>query len=515
MTEPILTSKMTHNVDNQLQSTGSQGVQTREEIGKEQESMMREWVISQVDDKYKSIFDTVSKPWDKSEVLMVFFDTIKIKDIVLVPEVYGRRSKVRYTPWYSILSITNIIGNRVDALKTDLLKAFDFLTIPQLEERYQSPEFLGTDNSLVIPSHLKDKNYDRRLFVNSQAVLTFVRYVAYKTSPVMLKGIDVRKAAKELLETMDSLDMIVTNLVDELSDIITEYRHQHQLANAQADKQKLLAIEQKERDIADRQKKLEEETKLLALKAYPDVDVQKSHYGYIFTSPYHISRNLYKIGITDNLKKREIDAHTYCPDGKFYYTIDVYDSRSTETVLHQVLKKYQLHYKINSGDEWFRVPGLEEAKKLVDMAANNTNDIYEHVSTYAAQLRSWFSSSDALMITDRADVNAGTDMDDNAPPINEFINDVLDKLKDSRTISKTNMIKLLKIMSNDDRYKKHKDKLPIDMDEFIAKTDERASTNIDQSIDTNHRIKLDKKTTGKKTTITIMTITIDEGNDSG
>lgn len=508
MTEPVLTNKMTHSkqqtnamIDDDticaIQSTSSQGAQTTEELNKEQETTMREWIMSHVHTNLLPYFNGVNKPWDRTEVLLANIKRLNYNDIILKPSVtmFG---DISYQPYFKLFTLAGKLGYEKPGnlyLDKKPLHEHKKYYLPSLIVQVIDPPS-GDQYMTIIPDHLNDKSDRRR----NECIYIDIEGCRELLSAAMRQP-KFKDRAKEFNTVINSVNDISNAIISKLNHLVAEYRHQHQLANAQADKQKLLAIEQKERDIADRQKKLEEETKLLALKAYPDVDVQKSHYGYIFTSPYHISRNLYKIGITDNLKKREIDAHTYCPDGKFYYTVDVYDSRSTETVLHQVLKKYQLHYKINSGDEWFRVPGLEEAKKLVDMAANNTNDIYEHVSTYAAQLRSWFSSSDALMITDRADADISTSIDTNAPPINEFINDVLDKLKDSKTISKTNLIKLLKIMSNDDRYKKHKDKLPIDMDEFITKTDGPQA---------NHRIKLDKKTTGKKTTITVMTITIDD-----
>ena len=467
-------------------STHSNTSKSKDELSSEQESTMREWMVAQIDDKYRDIFKMVNKPWDKTEVLMSFFNTIKFKDIVLVPEVYGRRNKTRYVPWYSVTTLANMIGGRVDALKTKLLKPFEFMTISNLEAKYQPPQKEGADLTMIIPSHLKDNNYDKRLFINSLAALTLVRHVAHKIAPVLVNGNDVRSIAMELLTTMDGLDGIITDLVDDMSDLIAEYRHQQQAHALEATKQQLAAIEADKRQIEEQRKRLEEETKLLALKTYPDVALEKSHYGYIFSSDEYMAMNLYKIGITDNLKNREDDAHTYCPTGKFLYKLETYDARSTEQSLHRVLKRHGLHYKISSGNEWFRLPGLEEAKELLNKATNSTNDLYDHVATYLPLLRKQFT------ITNKPSVPMITDTPANPPPIADYVRDVTKKLinMNASYISKTNMIQLLKKTAHESKYKNYKAVLPIDLEAFIAN-------------DNIQGIRLTKKTTKKTMSISI------------
>jgi hypothetical protein len=478
--------------------------QSKDQLCQEQETMMREWMIAQIDDKYKDVFESVNKPWDKTEVLMAFFNTIKFKDIVLIPEAYGRRNKVRYVPWYSITTLTSLVGGRVDALRIKLLKSFDFMTITDLELKYQSPLKVGTAQ-IIVPLHLKDNNYDRRLFVNSLAALTLVRHTAYKPSPVLLNGNDIRPVAKELLATLDSLDTIVVDIIDDMNDLIAEYKQQQQaqqLISLENDKKKqaeqLAAIEADKQKMEDQKRRLEEETKALALRKFPDIIVEKSHYGYIFSSPDYMAHNLYKIGITDNLTNRERDAKTYNPDGSFLHTVESYDSRSTELTMHIALKKYGLWHEISAGNEWFYVPSLEEAKKLLDIATNNTAMLYDHIALYASTLRNGFSIDIKQLPTQRLAIMDAPSIES---LITDYVNEVVQHIIDSKatSISKTNMIQLLRKVAHGPKYRKKKDQLPTDLDTFLT-----------NRITGTHGINMSKKQT--KSTIKIEIAMINDTN---
>ena len=939
---------------------------TKEKLSREHEAQMRDWVLSQIDDKYKDLFSNVNRPWDKCEVLSSFFNTIQIKDIVLVPEVYGRKNKIKYTSWYSILAIANMVGYRVDGLKVELLKAFDFLTIPQLEDKIQSPLFMGTESSIIIPSHLRDKNYKRRLFVSSQAILTLVRHIAFKNVPIIMSnGDDARTVARDLLDTLDTLDATINDLVDDmnkemanyinklntgklptsndrklvkamcttavstssssgsdllqskeemckeqesmmrewiiakmpekllpyfknvtnawdrtevllscikdlnykdiilvpklnnftdelkyepffklnslasmmgyaipanlfkqdkvlhthtkytlnaikdlkiqtghygqsveliipehldnktdsnrnnyiyidlsacedlisaamkqtkfkekakefkrclddikqindlfitiinkemanyinklntgklptsqdkkvvdaicatsgnpsqskeemckeqesmmrewimshlhenilpyfhnvnrpwdrtevllanikrlnyndiilnpstnmfgdicyqpyfklytlasklgyekpgdlccirkplyghkkyylvdlttqvtdpssgdqyisvipdhlndktdrrrneciyinaesckellsaamrqpkfkeragefnkvyntvndisnaiiskLNQLVAEYRYQQQ-ANTNAIMNNKLAAyqsaqeaakkaqEEATKEIEAKQKRIEEETKLFALRVHPDVDIKKTHYGYIFSSDDYMKKDLYKIGITDNLKNRERDAHTYHPEGGFLYTIETYNAKITEYALHQILKECRLQYKINSGDEWFKIPGLDEAKKLLNLAINNTDTVYEHVMTYPSQLRDRIVNP--VPVPTMLAIMPPVDKSEEEPPIKEFIQDIANMIGNGNSICKTNLIKKLRDLANSTKYKKHKTKLPTEFDTFTASTNDNG-------------IKTETKSAGRTTTIkfTIEITTTEDEDD--
>ena len=195
---------------------------------------------------------------------------------------------------------------------------------------------------------------------------------------------------------------------------------------------------------------------------------------------------MYKICITDNLKNREHDAQTFCPTGKFLYKLETYDARSTEVTLHQTLKRYGLHYKIGSGNEWFKIPGLEEAKKLLELATNNTNALYDYIATYPDILRKRFT------IADKPSILMITDVAANPPPIEDYVKDVTKKLIDMKVsnMSKTNMTQLLRKTAHESKYKNYKAVLPIDLEAFIAN-------------DSIQGIKLTKKMTKKTISVHI------------
>lgn len=680
---------------------------TQQQVVTKTDDDMKSSVLSKMSDEYKKLCNNVKEPWNGQEVIRTFHDTIGLKDVVLIPTTYGADNRVKYAPWYSILSIANMVGGQVGTLRIKTLKAFEFLTIEQLETKIKSLPIAMTETPIIVPEHLKDKNYKRRLFVNGDAVLTLLRHISSKNSPIMINKKDVRNEAKKLLTNMEKLDVVydgihlsqmhynampihtgtittiddintnnlckeqeimmrewiitkmsaklspffdrvarpwdrtellLTNIarlgytdiilrqeyddfadehvykpyfklntlasmlgysrpndlikpsgilsdctkyylksdtvghriapgegeciipdslcmpsdtnkynciyinitacetlissaaripkfkdsallfknllsdlnrisvvvINRLNQLVAEYRYQQQLTNAHVDQQKILAIEQKERAIEQKQKRLEEEMRIVALQKYPDVDIKKCHHGYIFSSPDDMSRDLFKIGITDDLKGREKSAHTYCPRGNFLYTVDIYDARSAEYTLHQVLKKYGLHRKINSGDEWFYIPGLDEAKKLLDIVASNTNDLYEHVSRYLSVLRDRLcaSTTDVPMI-EAPPVDPPID---ETKLVNDFIREIANKVGMDKPIYKTQLLKMLRDLANDDRYKKHKDKLPTDFDRFTnTTTTTDTATNIDG-------IKVETKSSGRQTTIrfTIEIITTDD-----
>lgn len=88
--------------------------------------------------------------------------------------------------------------------------------------------------------------------------------------------------------------------------------------------------------------------------------------------------------------------------------------------------------------------------------------------------------------------------------VNDFIKEIANKVGMGKPIYKTQLLKMLKDLANDDRYKKHKDKLPTDFDRFTntTATDATSATN---------GIKVETKSSGRQTTIrfTIEIITTD------
>ena len=469
----------------------------KEALSKEQENMMKEWIITKMSPKLSIFFDQVTRPWDRTELLLTNIARLGYTDIILRHEYDDFADEHMYKPYFKLNTLASMLGY---SRPNDLIKPSGILS--DCTKYYLKSDTVGHriapgEGECIIPDSLcmpSDTNKYNCIYINITACETLISSAAripkFKDSALLFKN---------LLTDLNRISVVVINRLNQL---VAEYRYQQQLANTQADKQKILAIEQKERVIEQKQKRLEEEMRIVALQKYPDVDIKKCHHGYIFSSPDDMSRDLFKIGITDDLKGREKSAHTYCPRGSFLYTVDIYDARSAEYTLHQVLKKYGLHRKINSGDEWFYIPGLDEAKKLLDIVASNTNDLYEHVSRYLSMLRDRLcaSTTDIPMI-EAVPVEAPVD---ETKLVNDFIKEIANKVGMGKPIYKTQLLKMLKDLANDDRYKKHKDKLPTDFDRFTNTTATDAATNIDG-------IKVETKSSGRQTTIrfTIEIITTD------
>lgn len=425
------------------------------DISKEQEGMMREWVMSQLPTDTLPFFDGVTRPWDPVEFLTSNIMRYGFNEIIMVPTKNKLTGKTYYEPYFVIYKLAKYLHYTNPENTSKLFKNQILYTLSDLCKKYSS--------EIIVPNHLKTNQLNQMKFGNFKCAKQLIEHVAYSNVKSYAAG---KQVATSLMDVMTDISVISKDLIDAMNQLVAEYRYQQQLTNAKANEQKLLQIEQYKKDIEDQRKRLEEETRLFALQAHPDIAIKKSHYGYIFSSEDYMKKDLYKIGITDNLKGREVAAHTYHPEGGFLYTIETYNAKVTEASLHQVLKDYRLQYKINSGDEWFKIPGLDEAKRLLDLAINNTGAVYEHVASYASQLRDRIINPpiQAIMPSSTSAINE-------EPPIADFIKDVIDKIGMDRYVYKTDLLKAIRTMTNDIRYKKHKTKLPTNVEMFTTSAD--------------------------------------------
>lgn len=422
---------------------------------KEQEGMMREWVISQLPTDTRSFFNGVTRPWDPVEFLTSNIMRYGFNEIIMVPTKNKLTGKTYYEPYFVIYKLAKYLHYTNPENTSKLFKNQVLYTLSDLCKKYSS--------EIIVPNHLKTNQLNQMKFGDFKCAKQLIEHVAYSNVKSYAAG---KPIAVSLLNAITDISIISKDLIDAMNQLVAEYRHQQQLIKAKDNEQKLLKIEQYKKDIEDQKKRLEEETRLFALQAHPDIAIKKSHYGYIFSSEDYMKKDLYKIGITDNLKGREVSAHTYHPEGGFLYTIETYNAKVTEASLHQVLKDYRLQYKINSGDEWFKIPGLDEAKRLLDLAINNTGAIYEHVASYASQLRDRIINPPIQAI-----MPSNTNTINEEPPITDFVKDVINKIGLNKDVYKTDLLKTIRTMINDIKYKKHKTKLPTNVEMFTTSAD--------------------------------------------
>lgn len=457
-------SQMQTTDNNQAATTSSSSsVQTRDELCQEQSNMMREWVMSKMPPKLLPYFKNVKNAWDRTEVITACIKDLNYNDIILCPMVSEYSSVVSYEPYFKLVTLANMLGySKPSNLFKDArpLCTHTKYSLRDLKEKVNQMGQNAPSANIIIPEHLdskSDSNTNNYIYIDASACEDLIS--------AAMKQSKFKEKASEFKDVLNTSSKITNAIIIELNRLVAEYRLQQQT-------QQIQAIEADKKQMEEQKKRLEEETKLLALKKFPDTTIDKSHYGYIFSSPEYMANDLYKIGITDNLVNRERDAKTYCPTGSFLHTVESYDSRSTEQTIHIALKKHGLWHEISAGNEWFYLPSLDEAIKLLDMATNNTTLLYDYIATYAPTLRSKFTIApkpSILAIKDDPSIDA---------IIASYVNDVVQHLitNNITCMSKTNMILLLRKTASDPKYKKKKDRLPTELEAFLTDKNIRGIT---------------------------------------
>lgn len=443
-------------------TSSSSCVQARGDLCQEQEQAMKEWILSKMPNKLLPYFKNVKNAWDRTEVITACIKDLNYKDIVLKPTIDEFSDEVVYEPYFKLNTLASILGySRPNDLyaKDKPLYSHNKYTITNLSSQLRH---YGVTEETIIPAHLIDKSDSNRnnyIYINVSACEDLIS--------AAMKQTKFKEKAKEFKDVLIASTKVSNAIIAKLNQLVAEYRY------------KTLEAEQERR-----KKQLEDDTKRLAMRRYPDIKLRKSHHGYIFSSPEYMANNLYKIGITDHLTKREGASKTYCPTGSFLHTVKIYDSRSAESMLHQALKAY----KLDGGGEWFSIPSLDEAKKLLNMVANNINTLYEHISTYPSILRTGFGigcNPSSPMIED--DLSLDT-------LIASYVNDVVAYLIDKKItcMSKTDLVQLLKKTAcSNPKYKKERSQLPMDLETFMSNKNIKGIMLTKKPINSSMRIKVE------------------------
>lgn len=447
-------------------STCSTPYKSKEELTSEQESAMREWVLSRMPTKLMPYFKNVKNAWDRTEVITSCLRDLNYKDIILTPKINTFTEEITYVPYFKLNSLASTFGYVEPAkLFKDgrVLSSHAKYTINTLKDinicKGQNAPYAKS----IIPEHLDNKSDPRNndyIYIDLSACEDLIS--------AAMKQSKFKDNAKEFKEVLMVSSEVTNAIITKLNQLVAEYRFQQQT-------QRIQAIEADKKHMEEKRKRLEEETKILALKKFPDIQPLKSHYGYVFSSPEYMATNLYKIGITDNLTNREQSAKTYCPTGSFLHTVETYDARSTERMVHQALKEHNLWHEISSGNEWFYIPSLDEAKELLNLATNNTSAVYDRVASFTSKLRDCYITNpisappQQLAIKDDPSIDA---------IIASYVNDVVQHLitNNITCMSKTNMILLLRKIASDPKYKKKKDRLPTELEAFLTDKNIRGIT---------------------------------------
>lgn len=440
--------------------------QSISEMEVEQERTMREWVVQRLPDKMLAYFDGVTKVYDKNELILVNIRRLGYKDIIMVPEMDEFQDEVVYRPFFKNDTLGKHMGynDPRNLFKDDKpLYGHKKYILKDLEREIKTGQN-GASYKSIIPEHLNDKSDKNRnscIYIDINGAETLIS-AAMKQSKFESK-------AKEFKVVLETINTISTAIITKLNRIIAEYRHQEQTRELQKFKDDKEFIE-KEKE------RLRVERIQTALIQYPDCNLQKTHKVYIFSCPQYLEQlvPMVKIGITDNLQVRLKQHQTSCPEGRFYFEIDTYDSKGSEQALLNMYRNYGLLLRFNNSaaEEWIKISSLERTKERLTLVAEHRNGEYEDLSDECRLIRELFvGEPEPFLVNGQKFIpykpDGTTIM---VPPNKKFIEKICEKIgiNDNKTIvNKTTLLNTIRDVKKHDDFKLIRSKLPIDIDTFL------------------------------------------------
>lgn len=423
-------------------------------ISKEQEGMMREWVINKIPASMASYLDGVNIPWDKNEVLLVNIKRMGYNDIIFRYEYDMFLEETVYKPYFKFSTLAGKLGyNRPkDLFKTNgLLHGYDKYNVKNEAGIYRLVPGEGT---CVIPSHLidiSDTNKYNYIYVNMNACEALIMGASRQSK--------FKDKASEFKTLIDSLNKLSLVLINKLNQAIAGYRYQQ----LEEDKKRLA--------IYDKQRAALNNALQIAMDRIKDIHLSKKYHMYIFTTAAQEIHMKYKFGITDDLPSRLISLQNgdQTDGGRYVHTTEVYNNRWSEKLLHQILRDVGLH----CDGEWYMTPGEDASIQLLDTLATTVNDTYDVAIKFPGLIRDRLKAQLSIEYTPpiQAIMPSNTNTINEEPPITDFVKDVINKIGLNKDVYKTDLLKTIRTMINDIKYKKHKTKLPTNVEMFTTSAD--------------------------------------------
>ena len=141
---------------------------------------------------------------------------------------------------------------------------------------------------------------------------------------------------------------------------------------------------------------------------------------YIFTSENYARNNIYKIGITGNIKKRKSNlntSHAFVEEDVYEaYSVFCYDAEMAEKSIHNALELY----RYRSDREFFHVPFIV-ARRVVDLFVRSFNKAHEELTDVMEQ---WDRPSDAVPAITAAPQRLENDIQIEANLLKRFCSEV-------------------------------------------------------------------------------------------
>ena len=83
---------------------------SKDDMSKEQEGMMREWIIAKMPPKLSMFLDQVRCPWDRSELLLTNIKKLGYTDIILRYEHDDYAEEQIYKPYFKLNTLASLLG---------------------------------------------------------------------------------------------------------------------------------------------------------------------------------------------------------------------------------------------------------------------------------------------------------------------------------------------------------------------------------------------------------------------
>ena len=452
------------------------------------DDLPREYFVDNADERFRDIVSRAEKPWDKPELLRLYMNDLGFKDVIMHPRIHGKRNKIKYDPMFAISSVTKIIGGQPKYLKNEVLKDFEFMTILDLEKKIQTPQNPTTrktdskddskqiihwsefptsrktdskDDSkqiiqtegfrqceeisskqlqneeltLVIPPHLCDSRKNQRFFVSYTAIMTYIRHVAGRGEPVLVKNRDVRDEARKLLQMLDGMDSFISDMIDDLIDTVQEYK-------TAASNKMIDNVKEREDKVEKDRERLRLESEAKANDMFPDKRLVKGHTLYFMSSCHHLNMTIPvgKFGVSNTLFRRLNGHQGSLPEMKILFSFECYDGYAAEHLLKKVYEDLGLIYKPQGckACEWIYILNVEDIRAKIKIIVDKVNQTYEEINEHISDIRELYVERTLEPVIEEVvlpDANKTQEEE-----INEILNSMLIKCSDKEDVSRLNQV---------------------------------------------------------------------------
>lgn len=154
---------------------------------------------------------------------------------------------------------------------------------------------------------------------------------------------------------------------------------------------------EKSKEKIDTQKKLLEQTReqLKKEQSHKNQILRRKHYNtqpghviYLYQDDEQNPESLLKIGKSKNIAEREKSYSNTSKIGSIIYVKRCLNCDLTESLIHHLLDKY----RINSMQEWFKLPSIDFGKQIIDTVINLLDSQIESIELFLPKLKDFMNT---------------------------------------------------------------------------------------------------------------------------